>query len=54
MSEEAYPDMSREEWEESGNAGEWENLPDNTIEELLSAAQKSGFVDSWEVEEVDD
>ena len=54
MSEEAYPDMSREEWEESGNAAEWENLPDDTIEELLSAAQKAGFVESWEVEEVDD
>lgn len=54
MSEEAYPDMSREEWEETGNAAEWENLPDDTIEELLTAAQKAGFVDSWEVEEVDD
>lgn len=54
MSEEAFPDMSREEWEESGNAAEWENLPDDTIEELLSAAQKAGFVESWEVEEVDD
>lgn len=54
MSEEAYPDMSREEWEESGNAAEWENLPDETIKELLTAAQKAGFVDSWEFEEVDD
>lgn len=54
MSEEAFPDMSREEWEESGNAAEWENLPDDTPEELLTAAQKAGFVDSWEVEEVDD
>lgn len=54
ISEEAYPDMSREEWEETGNAAEWENLPGNTIKELLTAAQKAGFVDSWEVEEVDD
>lgn len=54
MSEEAFPDMSREEWEETGNAAEWENLPDDTIKELLTAAQKAGFVDSWEVEEVDD
>lgn len=54
MSEEAYPDMSREEWEESGNASKWENLPDDTIEELLTTAQKAGYVDSWEVEEVDD
>lgn len=54
MSEEAYPDMSREEWEESGNAAEWENLPDDTIKELLTAAQKAGFVDSWDIEEVDD
>ena len=54
MSEEAYPDMSREEWEESGNAAEWENLPNDTIEELLTPAQKAGYVDSWEVEEVDD
>lgn len=54
MSEEARPEMSREEWEASGNAAEWEDLPDDTPEELLTAAQKAGFVDSWEVEEVDD
>lgn len=54
MSEEAYPDMSREEWESSGNAADWEDLPDDTPEELLNAAQEAGFVDSWDIEEVDD
>lgn len=54
MSEEAYPDMSREEWEASGNAAEWESLPDSSPEELLNAAQEAGFVDSWDIEEVDD
>lgn len=53
MSEEASPDMSREEWEASGNAAEWESLPDSSPEELLNAAQEAGFVDSWDVEEVD-
>lgn len=54
MSEEAFPDMSREEWEASGNAADWEDLPDDTPEELLTAAQKARYVDSWDIEEVDD
>lgn len=51
MSEESSPEMSREDWETSGRAADWENLPDGTPEELLNAAQKAGFVDSWDVEE---
>ena len=54
MSEEARQEMSREEWEASGNAADWEDLPDGTPEELLNAAQEAGFVDSWDIEEVDD
>ena len=54
MSEEAFPDMIREEWEASGNAADCEDLPDDTPEELLTAAQKAGYVDSWDIEEVDD
>lgn len=53
MSEEARPEMSREDWESSGNAADWEDLPDDTPEELLTAAQEAGFVDSWDIEEVE-
>lgn len=53
MSEEARPEMSVEDWESSGRAADWEDLPDGTPEELLNASQEAGFVDSWEVEEVD-
>lgn len=53
MSEEARPEMSVEDWESSGRAADWEDLPDGTPEELLNAAQESGFVDSWDVEEVE-
>ena len=54
MCEEANLQMSWEEWEASGKAADWEDLPDDTPEELLTAAQKAGYVDFWEVEEVDD
>lgn len=53
MSEEAHPEMSVDEWESSGKAADWEALPDDTPEELLKAAQKAGYVDSWDIEEVD-
>lgn len=33
---------------------EWQDLPDDNIEHLLSAAKKQGFIDDFELEEINE
>ncbi len=40
--------------EDEERLAEWQNLPDDDIHTLLEAAKTAGFIDDYEVDEIED